>query len=300
MTTHTTNTRLRHDYDAVFREWGEEFSTALSTIGLVKTSDTGQIDWATVLRPAVNTEAGYEIWRFNDAAQSTLPIFIRFGFGTGSVATSPKITFRIGTATNGAGVINANDEGTDRNLNSYAGSSADTARMSYFVLRNGFLGIVWKISASTTDLGLGFLVVARTVDSNGDATDEAHTYIAYANGIQAAPQHGRVYNKVLGWGTYWNSAVLCSVGATTFYNNSFANQSGLQQAIIPAWSVPTYRLQSNLLVVYNSLARGTAFTATPLGTTERTYLCIGNSMGLPVTSSALSGGTAPVMAMIWE
>jgi hypothetical protein len=39
----------------------------IAAMGLVQTSDTGQINWVTVARPALNTIAGYEIWRFNDA-----------------------------------------------------------------------------------------------------------------------------------------------------------------------------------------------------------------------------------------
>jgi hypothetical protein len=41
---------------------GKNFSDLLTSIGLPKTADTGQIDWSTVSRPASQTTVvGYEI-----------------------------------------------------------------------------------------------------------------------------------------------------------------------------------------------------------------------------------------------
>jgi hypothetical protein len=70
--------------DATFRAWGSGIAAQIAAMGLVQTSDTGQINWVTVARPALNTIAGYEIWRFNDALQATKPVFIRIDYGTSS------------------------------------------------------------------------------------------------------------------------------------------------------------------------------------------------------------------------
>ena len=35
--------------DALLRDWGSKLSAAIQDVGLVKTSDTGQIDWNTVV-----------------------------------------------------------------------------------------------------------------------------------------------------------------------------------------------------------------------------------------------------------
>lgn len=62
--------------DAAFRTWGLAYNAKLAAAGLVQTADTGQIDWATVLAAtAINTVQGYEIWRFDDALQATVPVF---------------------------------------------------------------------------------------------------------------------------------------------------------------------------------------------------------------------------------
>jgi hypothetical protein len=68
--------------DATFRVWGSGLAAQIAAMGLVQTSDTGQINWATVTRPAIGALAGYEMWRFNDALQATKPVFIRLDYGS--------------------------------------------------------------------------------------------------------------------------------------------------------------------------------------------------------------------------
>src|SRR3954454_12687471 len=87
--------------DATFRTWGSGVAAQIAAMGLVQTSDTGQINWTTVTRLAINTSAGYEVWRFNDALQSTKPVFIRLDYGIAGVADRPRIIARVGTATDG-------------------------------------------------------------------------------------------------------------------------------------------------------------------------------------------------------
>lgn len=91
--------------DADFRAWGSGIAAQIAAMGLVQTADTGQINWATVARPAVSTNAGYEIWRFADSLQATKPVFIRLDYGIATVADRPRFAIRVGTATDGAGTL---------------------------------------------------------------------------------------------------------------------------------------------------------------------------------------------------
>lgn len=92
--------------DAELRSWGSAVSAQLAACGLVQTADTGQINWATVTKPAAGaTPAGYEIWRFNDALQATKPVFIKVEYGTGGAATFCAMWLTVGTGTNGAGTL---------------------------------------------------------------------------------------------------------------------------------------------------------------------------------------------------
>lgn len=89
--------------NALFRDWGSKLSTAIQSVGFVKTADTGQIDWLTVTKASSsNAMAGYEIFRFNDTLQSTTPIFLRLEYGG-----SDYVYFRttVGKGTDGAGNI---------------------------------------------------------------------------------------------------------------------------------------------------------------------------------------------------
>ena len=87
--------------DALLRDWGSKLSAAIQSVGLVKTADTGQIDWNTVVNGA--TVRGYEIFRFNDTLQATAPIFIKLEYGGSNTFVLFKTT--VGKGTDGAGNI---------------------------------------------------------------------------------------------------------------------------------------------------------------------------------------------------
>jgi hypothetical protein len=102
--------------DATYRAWGLAISNAIqaSGSGLVKTTDTGQVDWTTATRPYTTSSTGssvthYEIYKFNDTLQTTSPVFLRIGYGnaygTSSAAFTVAMSIQIGTSTNGAGTL---------------------------------------------------------------------------------------------------------------------------------------------------------------------------------------------------
>lgn len=106
MATNTFSAAPDNTSDATFRAWGSALSAALAAVGMVKTADTGQINWATVVKPAaVNTQSGYEVWRFNDALQATAPLYVRIGYGSGSNTLHPSLWFTCGKGSDGAGTI---------------------------------------------------------------------------------------------------------------------------------------------------------------------------------------------------
>src|SRR5512138_2499573 len=74
--------------DGEFRSWGSDLSSRLAGVGLVQTSDTGQINWGSVSRPSEDNYGGYEVWRFDDALQGTAPVFIKIEYGTANMSGS--------------------------------------------------------------------------------------------------------------------------------------------------------------------------------------------------------------------
>lgn len=104
MATSIFNTAPTSSSDVAWRGWGSGLSTALAAVGLVKTADTGQINWTTSTRPlATYTQMGYEMWRFDDALQATAPVFLRIGYGSGNQSTTPAIWVSLGKGSDGAG-----------------------------------------------------------------------------------------------------------------------------------------------------------------------------------------------------
>lgn len=97
--------------DATFRAGGLAISTGLQAVATKLSSgdSSGQIDWATVTRPATsNTVAGYEMYRFSDTLQSSYPVFIKIEYGTGTIGASSyntSIWLTVGFAHDGAGAL---------------------------------------------------------------------------------------------------------------------------------------------------------------------------------------------------
>lgn len=104
---HTTFSAAPNSSTApLFRAWGSGLSGALATVGMVKASDLGQIDWATVPAPtSTNIVAGFEIWRFNDTLQATHPIYVKLTYGSSTAQNlaRPMVGLSVGKGTDGAG-----------------------------------------------------------------------------------------------------------------------------------------------------------------------------------------------------
>lgn len=162
---------IGHTADASFRAWAQRVHDVLvAATCLTQTSDTGQVNLTTMTRPSAGTMAGYEIFRFNDALQATAPIFIRIEYGTGGSATYPGISFSVGTATNGAGVISSPilSNGYLPNSMSGSGSSAPATEIFVSADAHGFmLGLSQFSASSATDMG--FLGVERACEADGTA-----------------------------------------------------------------------------------------------------------------------------------
>jgi hypothetical protein len=108
MATKTDNTIIAaNDTDAHFRAWAQFIHDVFALPSCwVNTSDTGQINLTTVVKPAAaNTSQGYEIWRMNDTLQSTKPVFIKIEYGSGPAAATPAYWLTIGIGSDGAGTI---------------------------------------------------------------------------------------------------------------------------------------------------------------------------------------------------
>jgi hypothetical protein len=286
LTTQSWNTPLNHSTDAGFRAWGSEMSAKLAAIGLVQTSDTGQINWATVTRSAANVAAGYEIWRFNDSLQSTSPIFIKLEYGTNGAADRPNVWITVATGSNGAGTLTGQSSTRTACVANAAISSTVTNYQSYACAVDGLAWIANKWLALGASVGFCGFAVCRTCDSSGVPTnigfevksrDTSNAITTYAN-----VQFVRTLSPA-------SSTAIVTTGlfALNVYGLSTTVDGANTQAFLN-WA-PTPKVQPLVgmcSMLVSEAAFGTTFSTTLVGITPRTYLSIERAIGLGGIGSA--------------
>lgn len=295
MTTASWNTVITHSTDAQFRAWGSEFASKLAAIGLVQTADTGQINWVTVTRPAINTMAGYEIWRFNDATQGSAPIFLKVEYGTGTTATFPGMFLTVATGSNGSGTLTG--QSTTRIICSRAGAATDTVTnwQSYASNIDGQMFICNKMNTPTVGLAAMGFAIFRTVDSTGAPTTTG--FVVYVmpttNTVSSVPIVQSVRTAATAVSFTANSTGLFSF----VVHGVTSSVDGANTQAYLHW-MPTPKVQPVLGVctmIVAEAAFGTTFSTTLVGTTPRTYISLAAALGLG--GPAVSGGA---MCMLYE
>ena len=160
-----------HATDAEWRATARAPGDALVAFGWVKTTDTGQIDWATVLRPtAANQFRGYEIFRMADALQATTPMFLKLEYGSGAATNLWSWRLTLSTSTSGTGVMTG-QVGNPVTFTQAGGATAGTTDVSgnFKCLFSGathrFTAIMAPLTGSS--LGAGYFIIERFKSNNG-------------------------------------------------------------------------------------------------------------------------------------
>ncbi|HRD49765.1 MAG: hypothetical protein JNK95_04230 [Candidatus Competibacter sp.] len=296
MTTRTFTTPIDHTADAGFRAWAQELSNELIAAGLVRMADSGQMNFGSVTRPAINTAGGYEIFRFNDALQGTAPIVIKIEYGTGVGATFPAIWITAGSGSNGSGTLTGTV--TPRQLITWSGalSSVVTSYPTYLCVAPAHLGLAWKLGAASSN-GYAFLSIARHHDPAGAATGNGFVMITHAGGgatnlnahsvRTAAPAVAYAVTTALGIapGQPTSSVVGADIQAYALF------------AINPrVWTIPTLAA-----VLLAEVPANATCSVAMVGSTPRTLLSIGNNGFYPLLIGTGPAANASYgLAMLWE
>ena len=164
---------------ATFRAWGSALSSQIAKM-LTRVVQTGDIDWATVTTPiTATTFAGSEVYRFNDALQSTAPLFLKFEYGTGANLVSSGLRLTVGKSADGAGNIG----GVLLAATTVAGYSGALAPSNCYT---SGVGSWFALSLAPAENGGGSLLyIERSVNSGGTPTGDALLVgwqVAAANG----------------------------------------------------------------------------------------------------------------------
>lgn len=294
MTTDTYSAPIDHSTDAAFRAWGSAYAASLTASGLVHVVFPGQIDWTSVVRTGPNSDTGFMVFRFDDALQATVPIFIRFDFGTdSSSATRPRIRVTIGRSTNGVGVIGD----VILAIYQFAGVNGVFPTAANYTTRAchvpGFFGVMWGLGAAS-GIWLGGLFVYRSTDSSGTPTgDQIMVYRSAGSGaLQGVIVWNAATNTILTMDQGTNSYI--PGGVTSSYIGADA------QAYKHYYATPRGKPTPFLLTVLSAeIGNNTQFKRSPVGGVEHNYVSSG-TQGSPGTGVAIPAKTNYVIAMIYE
>lgn len=290
MTTQSWVTVVDQTTDAAFRTWVAEFISKITAAGLIQTLDTGQINTLTVTRAAINTDAGYAIFRFNDTQQASAPVFIRFNFGSSTAITIPRISVQIGTASNGTGTVSGLGSAfTDIIAGSSAISSTITARTSYCCAVDGCFWIAWKIGATTAGGSPpeGFVFISRYTDNTGAAIpDGIATIYSPQTTAGLVP---RSFNYVDG--TTFTAGNLTTSGGQTVWGVTSSLVGTTPQTYQLLYITPRVRPHNFAsIAIQSELAIGVQYQAVLTGSSTRNY----------ISATSASGASTIAVGMIWE
>ncbi len=269
--------------DATFRQWGLGIASSLSVAGLVKTNAPGQIDWASANAPNFNSFAGYEIWRFDDDLQSTLPIFVKVEYGAGSNADRPAVAITAGTSIDGGGGISG--QKSNRFVLSASGSRSPGDKLNSYVCGNetGVIACL-NLSPDSTSYYMTF-AIGRALDGSGAPTADGFFIYTAAGSLRnwtAVPTAGSVPNPASYLPVPSTRGGLSTVGVNVALG-------------VPAILLGKVRYTDILLSYEHSdIGELTPFSANNLGASH-TYMPLGDGGGV-----GHADGNNIVTAMLWE
>lgn len=189
--------------DAEFRAWGSALSAQLETM-LTRVITSNDINWTTVTRPlSVNQFMGFEVYRFNDAAQATHPVYFKIEYGSGSSsATSLGVRLTISKGCDATGVLSGILLAAT--LISSNGNFSNTAQTSY--ISGSDSHVSWALCVQLNSAG-GALLIERAVNGDGSINGDG-LWVAY----KTHNQNTNTWNNVFIAYTAGSSNTLSSAG----------------------------------------------------------------------------------------
>jgi hypothetical protein len=200
---------ITHDVttEANWRAWAQKVHDAIAAVGLVQTSDTGQITISSATMPGTSAFAtGYEMWRFDDAAQSTDPIFLKLEYGKGSAATRPALRCQWGTGSNGSGTLT--------NANAAAQTASATGTPTTGRIYASFADGVFALCVSPAQTGTSMFIATERLRGISDGeliSGDWYTLIFYGSGFSSLNMYIRSGGA---WTQATHSSVESSVAAS--------------------------------------------------------------------------------------
>jgi hypothetical protein len=282
MATHTFTMVPLQSTDAEFRAWVAAVKAGIEVGSFwVQTADTGQIDPATVTKPtSTNADKGYLMY-VNNPGGGLPAMYMRVGLGAGSTTLLPRLSIRLGTATNGSGTLtNGGTEITP--VQDTTTASACTCYCSYNTTEGRWSILLW--GDHPTGVSKTYLFgIERSRGAAGAATSVGWS-LFYHNPINATSLRGDARNGSTGVQVYGN-VYRGQVSGSTLINGDYYP--------VPIHAAPGFGYLISLLGAWNGdFSHLSTYTVTHMGA-ARTFLGTGGNVGF-------QDATDGRCLMIWE
>lgn len=278
MTAHTYSGPGLNTNTAELRQWAGDLSAALTTVGLPKTADTGQINTSTITWSAtINFNYGYEIRYLNDSLHGTKPCYIKIEYANGGLNSRTNIIITCGTGTDGAG--NISGVMFTRNTSvTYQSTIGGGSWPTYLCVREGYFMIAW-LRGAYSGSGMMFFAITRTCDSSGTPTTDGFNFWYASNG---SPLTRKTYlTSELTDGNFYG------FWPTTPVSSSSSLISGSIAQTTRTYSITNGAIQVCpfcVLYLNSEIPAESTFSVTPVGATARTMLALGFTGGYAYAS----------------
>lgn len=272
--------------DTTWRTLIGAIKTGIEAMGWVQTSDTGQINFSTSVKPpGTNTTQGYALWRANDALAGTNPMIIRIAFGSAGSASQFRMNIKFGHTTDGAGTFSGITNNWDFGNMDGPSSGTTTAYDCFFSGDTNRLVVnLFENNTASVNNNVGF-GLERSHDNTG-----ADTTV----GIWAFTLQGGSNSN--------NNRFIPYLGAMQGSNNHLmtclpsqnsATLLGTQVGLFPTfpWYIIALNPSTQVLTYFTSDITGGTIITLPMYGATKTFYCCKNIIG---------GNNGGRLAMRWD
>lgn len=181
--------------DADLQAWVAGIRASLEAAGLTRTTDTGQINPATVTKAA--SDRGYDIYRFNDTEQASFPIFMKLTYSP-PTTTRPGLKVQFGTGTDGGGNLTGQVSG-QRSIAPGSEKSAGVTCIHYSSVSSHGVRFINNLDQGNTGFGYGCVFerlrgLDGSVNTDGCAwlTHDTNTFMRFGLFVRTGTQPGEL------------------------------------------------------------------------------------------------------------
>jgi hypothetical protein len=153
---------------ANFKQWAQAISGFFTTAGWAQSTDTGQVNWSTIVSVPGSGAFVYEVWQPNDGLTN---FYVKMEYGNVGGTNCPSLRVTISTSTNGAGTATGFVIGLiNVNTTTFTPPSTTTQYECDFSGAAGRIAaMMWRNAPNSPQM---FFAIERSLNSSGVYTSD--------------------------------------------------------------------------------------------------------------------------------